>query len=461
MPKDKIIKYPKQPKFNIVFVILLAVFVYLAVSVYSFFSKEQIVGYEVREGQLVENNRYEAVILRDEKFVLSENTGYINYFVSEKERIGVGGLVYVLDESGAVLDYTQTTNLSQNTLDKDTKSEFRNTLDDFVQKYDRENLKTLYQLENTLQSQTQKLANNLLIQSLKEASGLTGMVKYHYAQNAGNVVFWTDGLEELTAADVTSTLFEKEDYTVTHMYSNNLVAAGETAYKLFDNEKWSIAFMVEDDALAEAYLAEEVVEVTFLKNDLSFWGNVSLVTNTMGEKVVVLDFQSGSVNFLTDRFVEIEISMEGETGLKIPVSAIAQKEFFLVPQEYVVYAEEEDTYYIYMESYTETGEQTLKKIEISPYALKDDKYYLEDVNLTLGARLVKADSSESYAVSEKAALTGVYNINKGYADFSQITVKQQNDTYAIVESDTKYGLSVYDYIVMNAGTVSENDFIYD
>lgn len=461
MQGDNVIKYPKQPKVNIVFWILFAVFVYLAVAVYSYFTKEQIVGYEVREGQLVENNRYEAVILREETLVPSETTGYINYFVSEKERVGVGGLVYVLDESGAILDYTETANLGQNTLDKDSKSDFKNILNDFVEKYDRENLRSLYQLEVTLQNQTQKLANNFLMQSLKEVSSLNGMVKYCYAKQAGNVAFWTDGLETLAAQEVTGSLFEREEYAVTHIYSNNLVVAGDMAYKLFDSEKWSIAFLTEDEALAQEYLEEEVVEVTFLKNDLTFWGNVSLVTNTAGEKVVVLDFQSGSVNFLTDRFVEIEISTDRETGLKIPVSAIAQKEFFLVPEEYVIFSEEENKYYISMESYMENGEQTVKKIEVTPYSLQDGKYYLDDVNLSAGTRLIRLNASESYVVTEKASLTGVYNINKGYADFSQITVKQQNDTYAIVESNTQYGLSVYDYIVMNAATVSENDFVYD
>ena len=75
--------------------------------------------------------------------------------------------------------------------------------------------------------------------------------------------------------------------------------------------------------------------------------------------------------------------------------------------------------------------------------------------------MAKLDSSEVYTVSQKGSLTGVYNINKGYADFKQITVKEQNASYAIVASNTQYGLNVYDYIVLNASAVSENDFVYD
>ena len=98
---------------------------------------------------------------------------------------------------------------------------------------------------------------------------------------------------------------------------------------------------------------------------------------------------------------------------------------------------------------------------IYPESLKEGKYYLDDISLSVGARLLKPDSNDSFTVSEKAALTGVYNMNKGYADFKQITVKKQNDSYAIVESNTQYGLNVYDYIVLNASAVSDDDFLYE
>ena len=61
----------------------------------------------------------------------------------------------------------------------------------------------------------------------------------------------------------------------------------------------------------------------------------------------------------------------------------------------------------------------------------------------------------------RSVLTGVYNMNKGYADFKQITVLAQNDEYSIVSSNTQYGLTVYDRIVLDATSVSNNDFIYN
>ena len=62
-------------------------------------------------------------------------------------------------------------------------------------------------------------------------------------------------------------------------------------------------------------------------------------------------------------------------------------------------------------------------------------------------------------MSKRATLIGVYNMNRGYADFKQINILYQNDEYAIVKSNTKYGLNVYDYIVLNADAVIDDQFI--
>ena len=77
------------------------------------------------------------------------------------------------------------------------------------------------------------------------------------------------------------------------------------------------------------------------------------------------------------------------------------------------------------------------------------------------SHIIKPESTEKYAISKRGSLTGVYNINKGYADFKQINVLYHNDEYSIVKSNTQYGLSVYDYIVLDATTVVDDEFIYE
>lgn len=78
--------------------------------------------------------------------------------------------------------------------------------------------------------------------------------------------------------------------------------------------------------------------------------------------------------------------------------------------------------------------------------------------LSAGDLLFGSDQT-TFVVKERGTLIGVYNINKGYADFKQITILYQNEEYAIVKSNTTYGLRVYDYIALDATTVDDDQFI--
>ena len=79
--------------------------------------------------------------------------------------------------------------------------------------------------------------------------------------------------------------------------------------------------------------------------------------------------------------------------------------------------------------------------------------------LKTGDVLYKTDSQDTYTVSKRATLIGVYNVNKGYADFKQINILYQNDEYSIVRANTTYGLNVYDYIVLDGSAVSDDQII--
>ncbi len=167
------------------------------------------------------------------------------------------------------------------------------------------------------------------------------------------------------------------------------------------------------------------------------------------------------VNFCTDRFIDIELILEEEKGLKIPNSSIVEKEFFIVPKEYVTLGGNSDKYGVMLETYTEEGTAVTDFVETTIYGETETEYYLDDMVLRIGSDIIKPESTEKYAISKRGSLTGVYNINKGYADFKQINILYQNEEYSIVKSNTQYGLNVYDYIVLDATTVNDDEFIYE
>jgi hypothetical protein len=180
-----------------------------------------------------------------------------------------------------------------------------------------------------------------------------------------------------------------------------------------------------------------------------------------GDTFVELTFTNSMITFCQDRFIEVELITEEERGLKIPNSSIVEREFFIVPKTYITRGGNNNAYGVLRETFTEEGERTVEFIATTIYHETENEYYLDDYTLRIGDYLNMPDSGEKYAVSRRGTLIGVYNINKGYADFKQIVILYQNDEYAVVRSNTQYGLSAYDYIALDARMVSENELIYE
>ena len=259
---------------------------------------------------------------------------------------------------------------------------------------------------------------------------------------------------------MTKELFDQKAYQKNQLINNELVAAGDPVYKVSKNEDWSIIIETDDEKASEL-LEAEYVNVKFLKNQYTAWGKVSSYTNEAGDVFVALTFTNSMVTFCTDRFIDIELILEDERGLKIPNSSIVEKEFFIVPKEYVTKGGNSDNYGVMKEVYTEDGTATVEFLETTIYNETDTDYYLDDLSLRIGDYIVKPDSTEKFAVSKRGSLIGVYHMNKGYADFKQINILYQNEEYSIVKSNTQYGLSPYDYIVLDSSTVKEDELIYE
>ena len=153
--------------------------------------------------------------------------------------------------------------------------------------------------------------------------------------------------------------------------------------------------------------------------------------------------------------------LEEDTGLKIPNSAIAERNFFLVESKYIHQSNINGKSGVLRETYTEDGEITTEFVETTIYNEEDDIYYLDESVLKIGDVLHMEESAETMTVSKQASLVGVYNINKGYADFKQIHILYRNDEYSIVESNTMYGLSCYDHIALDASSVVDDQFVYE
>lgn len=437
------------------------IFVYIVICVFLYFTSSHIVSYEVKAGSLSVNNVYKGIAIRQEEIMPSSDSGYINYYAREGGRVAVGDLVYTVDETGELSQMVGGGDPDQNSLSDTDLSELKTEILGFTNTFSPKNFGEVYDFKYSVQGTVMKLANYTMLENIDALNGTSGagLVNSCRAVKTGIIIYSTDGYESLTADQVKEADFDTTDYEKKPLISNELINKGDPAYKISLSENWSIVIPVTPERAAELEEAE-YVQVKFLKNQDISWGQVFIHHNEDGIYAELL-FNNSMLTFCTDRYVDIELITEDKKGLKIPNSAIVEKEFFLVPADYVTKGGSNGTDGVLRETYTQEGEATTEFVEttIYNYDEKEKEYYLDDSVLRIGDYIIKPDSSEKYAVSKRGKLIGVYNINKGYADFKQINILSDNEEYSIVESGTTYGLSVYDYIALDASSVEEDDII--
>lgn len=455
----KITKYPRSLNINIGIVLFALIFVYIVICIFQYFNTKHIVGYEVKEGSLSSDNIYTALALRTEELVEATDAGYVNYFATEGVRVGVGNLVYTIDESGQLLEYLKSQGTDDFKLSNEDLSELRTQIVNYASGFNENQFYTVYDFKTSLDGTVQKLSNASIlqnIQSLNSGSATLQSINYYYSPLSGIVVYSTDGFEDVTLNTVTMDMFDQSTYSKTQLINNEIVKSGDVVYKVCTDENWSIVIPESDPEKVQELLDLEYVKVRFLKNQYESWGQVSSYTNADGDTFVQLSFTNSMLTFCKDRFLSVELITEEQSGLKIPNSSISEQSFFIVPKEYVTKGTDGSDGVLRV-TYDDNGQETSEFVATTIYNEQDENYYLDDSTLRAGDVLIKLDSTDRFTVSAKDTLVGVYNINKGYPDFKQIIILYQNSEYSIVKSNTTYGLNVYDYIVLDASTIDGTD----
>lgn len=443
---------------NIGLVIFGLILVYVVIYVVVYFNANHVERYEVREGSLTVGNIYTGIALREEKVFENDSAGYINFFIYDGERTAVGDLVYTVDETGR-LDTGKHGEFEESTLSDKELREFRSEIINYMHGFDEKNFESVYDFKRSLKNTVAKITNANLLKNLEDLSS-ADVINYCYAKDTGVLSYWTDGYEAKKPEDLTEVDFKREKYEKDYVIGEELLEKNVPAYKLCTSELWDIVIPVDPERGAELE-AEGYVKVRFLKNQYESWASTKMITGADGGTYLKLSLNNSMVTFVSDRFLDIELIVEAEKGLKIPLTAIVEKEFYLLDGEFLIDEGRKGKRTVIRQCYLEDGTVSTENVTVDIYSFdsKTEKYYVDASVLNTGNILHKLDSQETATVSERATLIGVYNINKGYADFKEINILYQNDEYAIVKSGTEYGLRVYDYIVLNADSVHDQQFI--
>ncbi len=287
------------------------------------------------------------------------------------------------------------------------------------------------------------------------------------------VSYAIDGDEALTADAITADLFTLSGYKRNITKPGALIESGQPVYKLITSEKWSLVFQL-DDAGKAKYQDVKRVKVHFTESDLTVNAALQVFTGKDGNSYGQLDFTELMEQFCDERFIQFDIVTNDQNGLKIPVTAVTEKDFYIVPKAFKTTGPDGSTGF-YRETVAQDGSgASVEFVPTDIYRIDDQYCYLsipddsDTSSIQTNNILVRPeaatsgqlDSTKTYPVGPVKSLQGVYNINRGYCIFRQIVPIEQNTDYIIVAENTDYGISVYDHIVLNASLVKDGQLVY-
>lgn len=445
--------YHKRVHFNVGMIIFGVIFIYLLVTILAYITSNHVTAYEVRDGSILKDQTYTGLIIRNETVVNAEADGYINFFALEGSKVGAQTCVYTISDKALNLD----SNSSEDTenLTADQQSVIYSKIQSYNDNYNANRFSDVYSLKdninNALSGQSSKSKQNQLADLTADSS-----VKTYNASTDGIILYTVDGFEGVTSDTVTEAMIEKEGYKSTNLQDDTKVTAGTAIYKVVTDNNWSIAILISQDTAKE--LADvSSVKVQFPDTSETFYATVELRKDG-NTNIAILSFDNSMVQYATSRYADIELITTDESGLKIPESSVTEKTFYTVPKDYITQGGNSSSTGVLVDN----GTDNAQFISTNVYYLDSDTnmVYLSTDDLKKNAILKKADSTDTYTVSETAALKGVYNINKGYAEFKPVSILCESDGYYIVESDSVYGIVNYDRIALQGSTIKENDIVF-
>lgn len=475
----KVVKYKKP--FNIANVFFGAILVYMVIYLYMFVTSEHISGYEVIAGSLATDKQFTGLVLRTEETFYASTAGYIDYYATEGSKVSNASIVYSVDESGRMSEYLEE-NSEEISFSEENYAELKSEISSFGNNYDSTEFSEVYNFHDTMNGNVLEMSNQTLLSEMESLSEEeAGAFQRVYAEKSGIVEYYLDGYETVTPETITPEMFDKGNYKAQNLRNADLISAGDPVYKLVTNENWSVIIPMTDDQIQEIAYREvtdengnitskqrSVIEVKFLKDQTTAWGYVTIL-NMHGQQYLQLDFNNSMVRFAYDRYLDLQFMIDDTSGLKIPSSSISKKEFFIIPEEYVVKGGEKDQDGFMVETFDESGHATQKFVAPTFYSITDGMVYIDpnqgsftsnESYLKAGDRVIMPDSNEVYQIGNTAELEGVYCINQGYTQFRKIKILYANEEYTIVEEGTTFGLTIYDRIVLNAEAVEEDQVIY-
>ncbi len=454
----KVVKLNKDIKVNAATCIIAAILLYVIICVIMAARKEPITTYKVNKSNISNNITLEGLAVRDEEVINTTKSGYICYYIRDGEKIQKNSTVCSVDESGQIYNVISDVDGYDDLLSKEDYDSIRSLISLYKVSYSDSSFFEAYNFENNLNNKVLELNNEVLMQQITSEAGsstLTGI----YSPYSGLVTYYIDGFENYDVARVSKADFDKSKYAKQTLKTGDIITANSPIVKIIPSEKWNIVAPISQEQIA-AISNSEYINFKINNSSYEVYMPYEIINGSDGTYINI-SLDKYMSNFVSERYLTIEIIKKDDTGLKIPVSAIVEKDVYKIPISYFsAGSNQSNTNRINIQVLDENGEITIKQIAPKIYD-KDEEYcYVDPLDFSSTDVLLDINSNQTIACSLLSTnkIQGVYSANRGTAEFKKITVIKTVDEFALIKSDED--LKIYDNIVLDSSKVTENQIIY-
>ncbi len=462
--KKNIVRFPGGFHLNIGVVVFSFVAFYIAYNIYSYLTIVHVSPYEVEQGTIEVNTSYTGLILRTETVVNAAQSGSLDYYLKDNTKASKGTLVCSVDENGNVSERLNREVDSSTVLNEENLNDIQSGIREYSKSYTDEAFYTTYAFKADLSG---KLMEALNLGALNAISEYTEFARdnqtFHLyrSEQPGIVAYYADGMEQVTADTVTADMFDKAAHKKTSLKTEGYVESGQPVYKLISDENWQIAVIIEPD-MRKKLQDDSVIQIRFKEDNTTAWADYTIEQRN-GNSFLILNLRHSMIRFANERYVDINILLDQQTGLKIPNSSITTKAFELVPESYFTQGSGASAQKgLLVEHLQEDGSYSEAQFLAVTVYYRDEENelaYISHEDIKRGDQIVMTGSTQRYEISKTARLRGVYNINRGYAVFKQIDELFSNSSYTIVSAGTEYGITLYDHIALDGDSVTEGQMV--
>lgn len=427
-----------------------------------FIKKPHLAIHEVQKESLSLNSVVTGVIIRDEIVETTNKAGRVNYYLRDGARVKKNAAIYSVDDSNIFSSVYQNASFELTEADA---LQVKNRIKSYQKKYSDNNYAIVEDFKQDITSQIQQIIDTNLAEQITAYMNETGnsyALNTVHSDKTGVITYYVDNLDGIEKKEVTSSTFDRTDFTKENVRNTELHEIDSKAYKLITSEEWKIIAPVERD-LYDILVERKSVKIRFLEDN--FVVTVPSEVYTIGtDYFVELSFSDHMIRYRNLRFVDIEFLIHSDIGLKIPLTAIVDKEFFMVPLScFTLGGNERNEDGLIVRTYSEaSGEYEFNFKKTEKY-YDDGEYAYVDMNeFTYNTFIVYPDSPDSdpFRIGLIDKLEGVYNINKGFAIFRRIERISENEEYCIIKEGTPNGVALFDHIALDYTTAIEEKSIY-